>query len=229
MKAATQSKTQTELAGILDVSKAAISDAKRRNIIPSDWLVKLSRPPHRINPLWIETGQGVMRIPGIGAGNTNAGYQEANAERFHIVPVAALKVTMNCLGPGLRTDRSATLELDAEETRLPSYAFSQDWLARRGAPARLKLMRVSGDCMRPTLLDNDLVLVDESQREVREGKIYAIRIDSDVVLKRIAKKPGAVTLISDNRDLYDPLVVDLEHDANIEILGRVVWLARESL
>lgn len=221
MKSATQTRTQTELAAILEIGKAAISDAKRRNIIPSDWLLKLSRPPFRINPVWLESGQGVMRIPNANPSEHGLEPHNLGDPKFRLLPVASHKITPSAEGASLRADNDDPQSL--------CYAFSNEWLAQRGSPERLKLLRVSGDSMRPALHDNDLVLVDESQREIREGKIFAIRIDTDVVVKRVAKKPGALALISDNRDLYDPLVVDLEHDANIEIIGRVVWLARETL
>jgi hypothetical protein len=217
MKAATQVKTQTELAAILEIGKAAISDAKRRNIIPADWLLKLSRPPHRLNPAWLESGRGIMRIPHDGVADLASDYQNTIDAQFQTVPLARPKPSP--AGSCLAVDTSCE----------PLFAFARTWLEQRGAPGQLKLLRVSGDSMRPALHDDDIVLIDESQKDIREGKIYAIRIDSDVVVKRVAKKPGALTLISDNRDLYDTLDVDVDHSGNIEIIGRVVWMARESL
>ena len=55
--AATNTRTQTELAALLNIRQSSISDAKRRNAIPSDWLVKLLRT-RGLNPEWILTGQG---------------------------------------------------------------------------------------------------------------------------------------------------------------------------
>lgn len=51
------SRTQIELADILEIGQSSISDAKRRNSIPSDWLLKRLRL-RRINPEWILTGEG---------------------------------------------------------------------------------------------------------------------------------------------------------------------------
>ena len=50
-------RTQVELAALLDIRQSAISDARRRNIVPSDWLVKLFER-RRINPDWIRCGTG---------------------------------------------------------------------------------------------------------------------------------------------------------------------------
>lgn len=205
--------TQTELAAVLDVGKAAVSDAKRRKIIPPEWYLKLSRPPHCINPAWLETGQGSQSI--------DPDWKEApgdyglKGQGFELVPLVRAKPSAN--GAGLDFDQS----VDGH------YAFRREWLERKGEARSMRLLRVTGDSMLPTLRDEDVVLVDESQRDVQDGKIYAIRMDDDVVVKRLGKKPGKLSLISDNRDLYPSLDVDINDKGSVAILGRVVWMARE--
>ena len=54
-------RTQLQLAAFLDIKQSSISDAKRRQSIPSVWVEKLSAKCG-INPLWIRTGQGGMYI-----------------------------------------------------------------------------------------------------------------------------------------------------------------------
>lgn len=53
----TGTRTQVELAAFLGVRQSAISDAKRRRTIPSDWLVVLMRKKN-VHPEWILTGNG---------------------------------------------------------------------------------------------------------------------------------------------------------------------------
>ncbi|MCK5612122.1 helix-turn-helix domain-containing protein, partial [Candidatus Pacearchaeota archaeon] len=53
----TGAKSQADLATILEVRRGTISDAKRRNSIPSDWLIKLCRS-HNLNPIWLLDGVG---------------------------------------------------------------------------------------------------------------------------------------------------------------------------
>lgn len=50
-------RTQTDLADLLGIKQSSISDAKKRNVIPAEWLVKLLRLKG-INPEWILTGLG---------------------------------------------------------------------------------------------------------------------------------------------------------------------------
>lgn len=54
---AAECKTQAELAAVLDIRQSSISDAKRRESIPSDWLIKLLEKK-RINPEWVRSGMG---------------------------------------------------------------------------------------------------------------------------------------------------------------------------
>lgn len=55
--AATNTRTQVELAELLDIRQSSISDAKRRDSIPDSWLVTLLKKAG-LNPEWILTGQG---------------------------------------------------------------------------------------------------------------------------------------------------------------------------
>ena len=50
-------RTQVELAEILEIKQSSVSDAKSRNTIPSDWLIKLLEKK-RISPDWIRYGVG---------------------------------------------------------------------------------------------------------------------------------------------------------------------------
>lgn len=52
---AAQCRTQVELAHLLGIRQSSISDAKRRNSVPAEWLVTLLRL-RGVNPDWILNG-----------------------------------------------------------------------------------------------------------------------------------------------------------------------------
>lgn len=52
--------SQIELSRVLSVKQSAISDAKRRNVFPRAWLLKL-RDKNGLNPDWLAMGSGPMR------------------------------------------------------------------------------------------------------------------------------------------------------------------------
>jgi len=50
-------RTQTQLAEFLGIRQSSISDAKKRQSIPAEWLLKLLLLKS-VNPEWVMTGQG---------------------------------------------------------------------------------------------------------------------------------------------------------------------------
>ena len=58
---ATNTRTQVELAGILEIRQSSISDAKRRKSLPADWYLKLF-DKFGLNPDWLRFGVGPMYL-----------------------------------------------------------------------------------------------------------------------------------------------------------------------
>lgn len=67
-------RTQEELANLLGIRQSAISDAKRRGSVPSEWLVCLFRL-RNVNPEWVLTGCG-PRFLDKGNGHDSRQYPE---------------------------------------------------------------------------------------------------------------------------------------------------------
>ncbi|EAL5698396.1 DNA-binding protein [Campylobacter jejuni] len=79
----------------------------------------------------------------------------------------------------------------------------------------LSVILGQGDSMAPILPENCYLLIQ--QGEVAEGEICVTRIEDELYVKRLQKRPK-LKLLSDNK-AYEP--IDLEGE-NFEILGRVV-------
>ncbi len=71
-------RTQEELAGLLGIRQSAVSDAKRRKSVPSEWLVCLFRL-RSVNPEWVLTGCGPKYL-NKGNGQNSGMQQERNAK-----------------------------------------------------------------------------------------------------------------------------------------------------
>lgn len=108
------------------------------------------------------------------------------------------------------------------------YAFRNDFLARKGNVKEMVLMRVSGDSMEPSIEDGDVVLIDQSQKDILPGRILAVGIQDLVYLKRINARPDKLILTSDNEN-YLPIEVDMRGDLceHVRIIGKVIWSCRE--
>ncbi|MEE3744463.1 XRE family transcriptional regulator [Campylobacter porcelli] len=79
----------------------------------------------------------------------------------------------------------------------------------------LSVILGQGDSMAPTLPENCYLLIQ--QGEVAEGEICVTRIEDELYVKRLQKRPK-LKLLSDNK-AYEPINLEGE---NFEILGHVV-------
>ncbi|WP_308775296.1 helix-turn-helix domain-containing protein [uncultured Bilophila sp.] len=54
IQAATHTRSQTELASLLEISQSSVAEAKRRQSIPADWYLKLFEKLG-VNPDWLKS------------------------------------------------------------------------------------------------------------------------------------------------------------------------------
>jgi len=108
------------------------------------------------------------------------------------------------------------------------YAFRHDFLCRKGNPETMVLMRVTGDSMTPDINNDDVVLIDRQQTQLRPGKIYAVGVEDMVYLKTVNAAPKQIILSSIN-PLYAPIILETsEHFEDlVRIIGRAIWIGRE--
>lgn len=79
-------------------------------------------------------------------------------------------------------------------------------------------LRITGDSMEPTILDNSIVLIKKGET-VPTGKIGAFYLNGAVYCKRLSVKDGRVLLVSDNNK-YDPIEIH-EYDV-LATYGQVI-------
>lgn len=129
-----------------------------------------------------------------------------------LVPVPRLDLAASA-GPGNWAE---------DEAALPNFAFPPALLRQWGVrPEAASMVRVQGDSMAPTLRHGDEILVDRDCRRVGAG-IFVLRVDGELVVKRVRPAVGGIELVSDN-PAYPPRVV---RSAGFALLGRVAWLGR---
>ncbi|WP_167590406.1 helix-turn-helix domain-containing protein [Oceanidesulfovibrio indonesiensis] len=213
----TNASSQTELAEILGVGKAAISDAKTRGALPASWLLKLSRPPYSANPVWLEMGLGPRRID---QQAESAGPllrpQEAvmpsgtrPQKRSREIPVARL--ALSARGDGLALDDSLA----------PPVSFSEVFLDQFGESGALRLVSVEHRHAAVGAERGDWLLVDESRKDIVEGALHVLRFGPDVVMRRVRRRADEIVLGSSEGDESLPAG---RH--GLAILGIVVWMGR---
>ena len=200
--AATDIRSQTELAATLGINRSAVTQAKKKGTIPANWVLGLSRK-FGLNPDWLEKGVGDPK-------ESKFCYDP----EFDKIPKVNARL---CAGDG-------SFEVGSDIQGF--YAFRKDWLSRKGSAGNMVLMDIFGNSMSPELKDGDTVLVDESQKAIIAGALYAVGIEDTVMVKRLEKHPNKLVLQSDNKD-YTPIFLREEEMDMARIIGKVIWVGRE--
>lgn len=103
--------------------------------------------------------------------------------------------------------------------------FPRQWIQSitRTPPAQLTWSRGRGESMAPTIGPDDLILIDRSERTVREqDSIWAFTVGEIGMIKRLRVRGETVTILSDNPNVPpDAATVD-----EINIVGRIAFVGR---
>jgi len=124
--------------------------------------------------------------------------------------------------------REATASMGGGSTEtgdrtLTYLSFRTEWIRSKGNPEYMTVIRAFGDSMDPTIRDGSVVLVDEGRRQFVKNKIYYLRYNGQMYIKRLMEADGQLAIVSDN-DHNVLLVSDAD---DFEIIGRCIWIARE--
>jgi len=200
---ATGMTSQTELASALNINRSAITQARKKDSIPDKWILKLFRS-FGLNPDWIETGSGQTFIK-----------KSASIDsEFMIIPKVKARLSAG----------GGSFEVGSEIEDY--YAFRKDWLSIKGTINKMVLMDIFGNSMEPEMKDGDTILIDESQKDILAGAIYAVGIDDTIMVKRLEKHPNKLVLLSDNKD-YSPIYLQASEIDSVRIIGKVIWICRK--
>ncbi|GAB7021579.1 LexA family transcriptional regulator [Salidesulfovibrio brasiliensis] len=199
VRESTDIRSQSDLARALDVGRAAVSLAKKKDQVPPRWVLTLS-VRYDVDSRWLETGEGDP------SGDDGVVFE-------HIPKVRA---RLSAGGGSFETESQVE----------GYYSFRADWLHSRGNPKNMVLMEVVGNSMEPELKEGDLVLIDQAKSDILAGGIYAVGVEDTVMVKRVERLPGTLVLHSDNTD-YSPVKLAGDELDNVRVIGRVLWVARE--
>ena len=110
-------------------------------------------------------------------------------------------------------------EADVTPVKIGREIIKNIWNAK---PENLKIFKASGDSMQETITDNDLLLIDISKTEYRNGGIFLLTINNDWYIKRLrVRLTGELDIISDNPK-YPIETLKQDTASEIKIIGRVI-------
>ena len=213
IKRATGARTQVDLAAILGIRQSSISDAKRRQSIPADWLLKLYRS-HGLNPDWVTNAEQpqVLRegiaLP-VGFMETSAGYG-ADKPKSRTVAVSAMT--------GVIAEDGSFQEKTVEMLAVPEPFTCPD----------MTVFKMEHQNMEPILHRGAYIGVNREQTQLRSGEIFALTVPNEgLVIRRLFNdfENNRIILRSENPSykeefLTSPIVTS-------SIVGRVWWALQE--
>ena len=146
-------------------------------------------------------------------GESRANYDPSNYEPSDRSPVRLLEFA-SAAGVGAEV---------YDETPVGLLWFRNDWLLSHSIdPEQSNIISVRGESMEPTLPDGCSILVDRKRREPHEGRIYVMRTEDGLVVKRLGwDEKGRWELLSDSPDWRTTPM-----SPGTEIIGEVRWAAR---
>lgn len=122
----------------------------------------------------------------------------------------------------------ASSELIAYHHSGERYFFRREWIREHlgVAPEDLRMLHVRGDSMEPTLCHNDVILIDTTKKTPSPPGVFVLFDGFGLLPKRleyVGNSMQHIRIISDN-----PQYTSYERSAaEVLIIGRVVWFARE--
>lgn len=187
-------------------------------------LVALARAA-RVSIEWLATGEGRMRRdaePITHAQPTPPACLDTlgnpvNLDEFVFIPRFNLQAAA---GFGSSSDG---------ERPVFSMAFRRYWVQNYlHADARdLSVISVKGDSMEGVLNERDVILINHADTQPRHG-LYVLRLNNDLVVKRVQPLPGGRVQVSSANESYLPFELDLQAlGEDVAIIGRVVWFGRQ--
>ncbi len=200
---ATGISSSSELAKQLEINRSGITHARNNNRIPDKWIVKLYRK-FGLNPQWIETGIGRVFMND----------QSQNDVDFKYIPKVAARLS------------AGTGSFDVNESVTDYLSFETKWLSAKGSANSMVAMGVFGQSMEPMIKEGDTVLIDQSQKNILAGAIYAVGVEETILVKRLEKHPNKLVLCSDNK-AYEPIFLEKDQMETVRIIGKVIWSCRE--
>lgn len=214
--------TQERLSAESGVRQSDISKIERGDTLRPTGILALANALG-CDPYWLDTGDGEM----------TRGSSTPSVRLIVGSPVVALAADATNADDYIQI-RESKVRFSAGSGRAAHYdeiadsvpaTYRLEWFIKEGIkPENARRFKVHGDSMEPFLFDGDTVLVNLAERDILNGKVYAIRYGDELRIKRVYKKiDGGLVLHSDNpahlpRDEDVPPAIVQEH---IGIIGRV--------
>lgn len=155
-------------------------------------------------------GADLVRTPTSEQGRENAG---------HDIPEFVLIPTANALIIGHPGKKKQQQMVDFADP----IAVRSDWLKRKGLSTdKLVAIDVPDESMADRLNEGDTVIVDLSQTDLIEGRVYAVSYRETIRMRRVFLLPDAGFILTADNPRFPEITIQKDQARTVKVLGRVV-------
>ncbi len=220
IKFSTNTKTQVELAEVLDIRQSSISDAKKRNSVPAEWFMKLFEK-FGLNPDWLKQGVGPMYL------RTEQGYEPQEA------PTRGLAEEAWHYGdPSTKSTMVTVHSMSCEYTEggLPPLLpqVGKISLPLAFATPSITVVRMDATNMEPSIGRGAYMGVDITTNIPISGSVFALYSPHEgIIIKRLFLSSDTQSyILRSDKDGYPESSVKAAGISS-RIMGRVTWVLQE--
>lgn len=136
---------------------------------------------------WLVLGKGEM----IAAGSNAEAIDLDGNQDYPAIRRVRFKLSAGASGFGV----------DFVDDDAAPIVFQREWFEGRGfTPGKLFAVKVINGSMEPGLHDGDVVVVNTGDTMIKDGEVYAMNYEGELVIKRVVRDAGQWWLASDNPD-----------------------------
>jgi len=89
--------------------------------------------------------------------------------------------------------RGFAVDMDDDQSATP-IVFHKEWFVASGyRPSALYGVKVSGASMEPALWDGDIAIINTDDTTPRDGEVFAVNFEGEMVIKRLRRDAGVTS------------------------------------
>ena len=201
----------SEFARAVGVAQASLARWVKGEADPSRMnLIKIA-DASGVNLEWLALGVGDMDGVEPQSKKSEVNLIASNDETFSVIEDCR-EVRISAGGGGFNDEYKPYQTTKVEKAWLDSRRLKAEDCA---------MFLVSGDSMYPTLKDGEEIIVDRSEKELKDGKIFVLNNEGAMLVKKVQITYNGITLISQNTE-YAPIELNAEQANNLIVIGQVV-------
>lgn len=207
-----------------EISDRAINKWLKAETLPDHHNIEVLAKFLGVNFNWLAAGQGekIAKPPSVQQMEDFESIKNSNAVQVSDSPDGMIEIPLYgvyfCCGDG---DTNCEFH-EVKGVRRFSPSFFRE---RNIQPENFKLVCASNDSLAPYINDGDEVGLNLASTEVQDGKVYAMLLDGDRMLKQIFREAGGALRLHSFNSAYPDRIVTAENHQSLIIVGEQVYRA----